>query len=417
MKITSLETIRNAEYPALIWVRVNTDEDISGLGETSFGVEAVEAFIHTEIAPYLIGKDPTHIDAHWDAVRKFARADMTRNTEIRALAALDVAYWDIFGQSTKLPIYRLLGGPARERIRIYNTCAGYRYVVRRSRDGETYTGSGEKSLNLSGNLADGTDDEGPYEDLRAFLNNADDLAESLLSEGITAMKIWPFDQFYEETDGQRITLENLKKGLEPFEKIRKRVGNKIQIAAEMHSLWSQPASLRIAKALEDFDLMWIEDPIPMNNMDALADFRSKVNIPVCASETIATREAFREMFERNATDIAMLDVTWCGGISEAKKIATMAETYKLPIAPHDCTGPVTLMAGLHLNINVPNAFIQETVRSYNTGWYPKIVDRMPDIRDGYAYAPTDPGLGMALRPEFFTHPETTIQTSDASTIA
>ena len=230
------------------------------------------------------------------------------------------------------------------------------------------------------------------------------------------MKIWPFDQFYEETDGQRISLENLNKGIEPFEKIRKRVGNKIQIAAEMHSLWSQPAILRIAKALEQFDLMWIEDPIPMNNMDALADFRSKVSIPVCASETLATREAYREMFERNATDIAMLDVTWCGGISEAKKIATMAETYKLPIAPHDCTGPVTLMAGLHININAPNAFIQETVRAYNTSWYPKIVDRMPDIRDGYAYAPTEPGLGMALRPEVFTDPLTTIRTSDATTI-
>jgi galactonate dehydratase len=413
MKITGIDTILNAEYPGLIWVQVRTDQGITGLGETTFGVEAVDAFVHSEVASYLIGRDPFEIDAHWNNLRNSTRADLTRSTEIRAMSAIDVALWDILGQATGQPIHTLLGGAARDRVLIYNTCAGYRYGVRKSESGEDYTaGSGETSLNLSGNIASGGD-EGPYEDMRAFLNNADDLAESLLSEGITAMKIWPFDQFYDETDGQRISLENLKRGLEPFEKIRKRVGNKIQIAAEMHSLWSMPAILRIAHALEDFDLMWIEDAIPMNNMDALADFRSKIDIPVCASETIATREAFREMFERRATDICMLDITWCGGISEAKKIATMAETYKLPVAPHDCTGPVTLMTGVHLAINLPNGFIQETVRAYNTGWYPTLVDRMPEIEYGYVYAPTAPGLGMALRPEVFTDPRTTLRKSNA----
>ena len=416
MKITSIDTILNAEYPALIWVQIHTDDGVTGLGETSFGVEAVEALIHADFAPYLIGKDPLHIEAHWTNIRNMTRADLTRSAEMRAISAIDVALWDIFGQATGQPIHQLLGGPSRERVMIYNTCADYRYGMRTSGSGEDYTtDSGETALNLSGNVAQ-SGDEGPYEDMRAFLNNADDLAESLLSEGITAMKIWPFDQFYDETDGQRISLENLKKGIESFDKIRKRVGNKIQIAAEMHSLWSMPAILRIAHALEEYDLMWIEDAIPMNNMDALADFRSKVNIPICASETIATREAFREMFERRATDICMLDITWCGGISEAKKIATMAESYKLPVAPHDCTGPVTLMAGVHLAINLPNGFIQETVRAYNSGWYPTIVDRMPDIEFGEVAAPTEPGLGMALRPEVFTDPRTSIRKSDAKTI-
>jgi len=188
VKITSIDTILNAEYPALIWVQIHTDDGVTGLGETSFGVEAVEALIHADFAPYLIGKDPLHIEAHWTNIRNMTGADLTRSAEMRAISAIDVALWDIFGQATGQPIHQLLGGPSRERVMIYNTCAGYRYGMRTSGSGEDYTAdSGETALNLSGNVAQ-SGDEGPYEDMRAFLNNADDLAESLLSEGITAMK-------------------------------------------------------------------------------------------------------------------------------------------------------------------------------------------------------------------------------------
>ncbi|MBI4305495.1 MAG: mandelate racemase/muconate lactonizing enzyme family protein [Chloroflexi bacterium] len=252
--------------------------------------------------------------------------------------------------------------------------------------------------------------EGPYNDLDAFHTDAGRLAENLISEGITAMKIWPFDQFYQEAGGNSMSNENLATACEPFRKIRKAVGNRIEIAAELHGLWNVPTAIRIAQALEEFDVMWVEDPIPMNNMLALADFKSKIRQPVTASETIAMRESFREMFERRAVDICMLDITWCGGLTEARKIASMAASYKLPVAPHDCTGPVNLMAGIHLSIHAPNARIQEIVRAFNTGWYPKIVEGMPRIENGSALAPTRPGLGMSLKKSFLSDPETTVRT-------
>jgi L-alanine-DL-glutamate epimerase-like enolase superfamily enzyme len=418
MKITKLKTLTNTEYPQLIWVQVETDEGLTGLGETSFGIAAVEEFIHAELSPYLLGQDPLMIEAHWEAVRARGRSHMARNVEIRALSAVDVALWDIFGQSADMPLHRAMGGTFRDRIRVYNTCANYHYAVRRP----PAAGSGARSKGAragrprsrsgvyTGEPETGGS-EGPYNDLDAFLTRADELAESLLSEGVTAMKIWPFDQFYSEAGGNSMSEESLRRACEPFRKIRKAVGSRMEIAAELHCLWNLPTAVRIAQALEEFDVMWIEDPIPMNNMDALADFRSKIRQPVTASETIALRESYREMFEKRAVDICMLDITWCGGLTESRKIAAMAAAYKLPIAPHDCTGPVTLMAGVHLSLHAPNTKIQETVRSFNAGWYPRIVDEMPRIEGGYAYAPARAGLGMALRSSFLKDPDTNVRTS------
>jgi L-alanine-DL-glutamate epimerase-like enolase superfamily enzyme len=226
------------------------------------------------------------------------------------------------------------------------------------------------------------------------------------------MKIWPFDQFVAKTNGQYISLEDLDQGLEPFRKIRQAVGEKMEIMVELHSLWNLPSAIRIAKALEEFKPMWYEDPVRMDNLDALSEFKASTSIPTCASETVATRWAFREMLERHAVSIVMLDVAWVGGLSEARKIATMAEAHHLPFAPHDCTGPVTLMASVHLCMHGPNALIQETVRAFNHGWYPRLVTTLPRIENGYVYAPEAAGLGMALRPEVLERDDLTVRTSD-----
>lgn len=413
LKITSVQTVTNADSPELIWVQITTDEGLTGLGETCFGVSAVDEFVHTEAASYLIGRDPLQIEAHWEAVRARGRSFMARNAEIRGLSAIDVALWDIFGQATDMPIHAAMGGRFRDSIRVYNTCANYNYAVRRPRTREDSTRAfGARRAPYTGKPVKG-DPDGPYNDLDAFLTRADELAESLLSEGITAMKIWPFDQFYEEAGGNWLSNASLRKATEPFRKIRKAVGNKIEIAAELHALWNLPTAIRIAQSLEEFEVMWIEDPIPMNNMAALADFRRKARQPVTASETVAMRESFREMFEAGATDICMFDIAWCGGLTEARKIAAMAAAYKLPVAPHDCTGPVTLMAGIHLAVHAPNARIQEIVRAFNTGWYPGIVDAMPVIENGFARAPVRAGLGMALRKDFLRAKDTVIRSSKA----
>lgn len=392
MKIAALETLHVAEFPNILFVQVHTDAGIVGLGETYRNPEAVAGFIHGTAAAHLLGQNPLEIDRLW---RRMYEASLTyrgRGAEMRGLSAIDIALWDIFGQVTQLPIYQLLGGASRERIRIYNTCAGYGYG--RNISGMPTTGLGEAP-------------RGPYEDYDAFMERADELAESLLAQGITGMKIWPFDQAAAATWGQSISSEDLERGLEPFRKIRRAVGNKMDIMVELHSKWNLPTALRIARALEEFEPAWYEDPIHMDNVGALAQFARATQVPTCASETLATRWAFRELFEAEATHIAMLDVSWTGGISEAKRIATMAETYHLPVAPHDCTGPVTLLASVHLCINVPNALIQETVRAFYTGFYPTLVTALPRIEAGFIYPPEGPGLGTALRPELFTRSDLT----------
>ncbi|MSO73747.1 MAG: mandelate racemase/muconate lactonizing enzyme family protein [Alphaproteobacteria bacterium] len=395
MKITKLETVWLKKQPKLVFLRVHTDEGIIGNGETYETPAALEAYVHNEMAAYLIGKDPLQIDRHWTYFFRAPRLALGKTLEIRALAALDVALWDIFGKSARLPLYQLLGGATRERIRVYNTCAGYEYA------GDTGSGYHATASSPPSNR--------PYEDLYGFLNHADRLAESLLSEGYTQMKIWPFDRFAEASGGRYISLEQLKEGLEPFKKIRAAVGDRMEIALEMHNLWNLPAAIRIAKAAADYNIVWCEDPIPMDDLDALADLRRQANVPICASETIGTRWGFRELFEKRAVDIAMPDITWTGGIGETKRIAAMAEAYSLPVAPHDCVGPLTFVADVHLCMNLPNALVQEVVRAYVSGWYRDLVTELPRIKDGFVYLPEGHGLGTELRREVFERSDAVVR--------
>ena len=137
----------------------------------------------------------------------------------------------------------------------------------------------------------------------------------------------------------------------------------------------------------------------MVNADLLASLRARTSVPICASETLATRRAFREFLQADAVDVVVLDLSWCGGIGEAKKIATLAEAWARPVAPHDCTGPVVLAASVHLALNCPNTLVQETVRAFTSGWYREVMTTLPDIRDGYVYPTNAPGLGTKLQPE------------------
>ena len=391
MKITALETIRNAEFPNLLWLHVHTDEGLSGLGETFFGAQAVEAYLHESVAPQLLGQDPSRID---HIARKLYGYLGFRGSgvETRGNSAIDIALWDLWGKRTAPPVYQLLGGLTRERVRVYNTCAGYRYV--RQRPVQTTDNWG-----LDG-------EEGPYEDLDAFLNRADELALSLLQQGIQAMKIWPFDHAAENNGGLHISSAELRRALEPFEKIRKAVGDKIDIMVEFHSLWNLPTACRIAEAVRPFQPYWMEDPVKMDSLSVVGEYRQRTGLPVTASETLSYRTGYKDLLEAKAVDIVMPDLSWCGGISEAKKIATMVEAHQLPVAPHDCTGPVVLMASSHLSLNAPNALLQETVRAFYTGWYQEIVTTLPIIEEGYLRLEPNPGLGLELLPDFLKRNDT-----------
>jgi L-alanine-DL-glutamate epimerase-like enolase superfamily enzyme len=402
MKITKIETIRIEERPNLIWIQVHTDEGLIGLGETFFGAKAVEAYIHETLAPIVIGRDPLEIDK--------LSADLvgylgfrSSGVETRGNSAFDIALWDIFGKVTGQPIAQLLGGFTRRDIRTYNTCAGTEYIK---------NASGQNTANYA--LKSG--ESGGYDDLNSFMNCADELALSLLEENITAMKIWPFDLAAEKTRGQFIETADLKTTLKPFEKIRNAVGDKMDIMVEFHLMWQLLPAIEIARALRPFDTYWHEDPIKMDSLSSLKRYADASHAPIAASETLASRWAFRDLIETGVAGIFNLDISWCGGLSEARKIASMAEAWHLPIAPHDCTGPVVLCASTHLSLNAPNALIQESVRAFYRTWYRDLVTALPPVNNGRITVPPGAGLGMELNPELDRAFTTYRKTSDASDI-
>jgi galactonate dehydratase len=400
MKITALETLRTQEFSNVLWVRVHTDAGVIGLGETFYGAGAVEAHIHDTLSSRLLGKNPLHVEALNKEMLNLPMAQASTGVETRAASAIDIALWDTFGKVCNQPVHQMLGGLCRDKQRIYNTCAGTRYV---------------RSHNIlpvsNWSLGHAGDSSSPFEDLDGFMNRADGLAENLLENGISAMKIWPFDPAAIENQGLFISAAQMKKAIEPFEKIRKAVGDRMEIMVELHSLWNLPVAKQIARALEPYEPTWFEDPIRMNSPQALAEFANSTHVWTCASETLGTRWAYKEYLDRDAAHVVMADLCWTGGLTEGRKIAAMAETYHRPFAPHDCIGPVGFAAAVHMSFSQPNTLIQESVRAFYRGWYTELVTAVPRIEGGFVYPMEGPGLGVELLPDVFKRSDLLVRRS------
>ena len=252
MRITAIETIRQPDRPAYLWLQVHTDEGLIGLGEAQRGIEATEAVLHGPAAAALLGEDPLDIARHNHRLLDGYLGFNASSAETRAAGAVDLALWDLLGQALGQPISRLLGGAVRDRIPTYNTCAsdGYnrqqnRRIVRR-----------------------GDPPPAEMDDQSWWVHAADELAASLLEDGFTGMKIWPFDPWALETGGTYASAEAITGGLEPFERVRRAHGDRMELLVELHSLWSVPAAQRICAALEPIRPLWIEDPV--RRMDDVA---------------------------------------------------------------------------------------------------------------------------------------------------
>ena len=278
---------------------MHTDQGITGLGETFYGSEAASGHIHQIIAPYLIGKDPRNIESHQARLTGYL-GFVGSSAEVRGRSAVDIALWDILGKSVGLPLCDLLGGRVRSDVKVYNTCAGSNYVQSRPTQGTDNFG-----LDAA---------PGRYEDLRAFLERADELATSLLEMDISAMKIWPFDYAAEASAGQCISPQDLRKGLEPFEKVRGAVGERMDLMAELHSLWNRPSACRIVQALEPLKPLWVEDPVVMDHLGSIAEVARASKCPIAVGETRGMRADYRSLLELNALGLLIMDLSWCGGI-------------------------------------------------------------------------------------------------------
>lgn len=370
MKITKIETIRVGEFPRVLWLRVHTDEGQIGLGETFYGARTAEAAVHELFVPLLLGRDPFEIERHWYNMFRLADHWGYGGAELRAISAIDTALWDVAGQALDRPIYDLLGGASRDRIRVYETGGGPDYQT----------------------------NPVPY-------------VKELLEMGISAMKVGAYPLAH-TGDGYDVSRGEIERVVAPIRTIAAAVGDEMRIAVDGHGFWSLHAASQIAQALEPYPILWLEEMLSPRNVDAHLTLARDTRIPICLSERFVTRYQFREFIERGAAEIVMPDLVWTGGISETKKIAILAETYQLPVCPHDCTGPVNLFACAHICMNIPNAMLMETLRPFLEGWYRQVLSPAPSVVDGYLLAPEGPGLGTQLRSEVLQRSDASIQVSD-----
>lgn len=388
-RIRAIETsIPDDIMPGLMLLRVHTEDGFVGHGETYYAPHAVAALIHDWMARRLLGSDAQAIESHWRFLYERAANFGVRGAELRAISAIDLALWDILGQVCNQPIYRLLGGPVRSRIAVYNSCGNPAYG--RNPGGD----QGWPGYGALGN-------PGPLQDSYLLFHDPCALVEELLAEGYSAVKTWPFDTAAHAHGGMRISLDDLDKALKPLRDIRARFGNRVEIMVDGHGFFMLPAALRIADALREIRPLWLEDVLKMDNIETLAEFRRQSRMPISASEMLLTRPDFARLLETNAADFVMIDPTWAGGISESVRIAHMAQAHNIPITMHDCTGPLTLFSGLHINAAVPGSCFQETVRAHIRTFYKDLIDVNVVIRDGYAELPRGPGLGVRLNADLF----------------
>ncbi len=383
MKITAIESLQWAEYPRLMTVRVHTDTGIIGLGETVDKIPGSKGALHGTIAPLVLGQDALDIEGVWRFVMDNIMYHGFAGAEVRALSALEIALWDIMGKHYNAPLYHLLGGRVRNAIPVYNTCVGF----------------------------------GPNKDYETWHHDAGALAKSLIADGVNAMKIWPFDPYSEKSFGQYISLADIEDGLKPVRQIRDAVGNDMEIGIECHFRWNRASMERIARALEPYNILFIEDVMHAVYPDEIKALSQKTSIPVVGSELLMTRWQYREWLENHTSQILMTDPVWTGGISETRKIASLAETFGVPIVLHNIAGPICHAVAMHLSANIPNLFMCESVRAFYQNYFPVISGYAPSAKNGHMPIPEGPGLGVSLLPEMLERADLTRQISEGEGLA
>lgn len=372
MKITKIESVR-VKGEVFWWVLLHTNNGIVGIGETCHHPDG-EIGILKNLSRFLIGRDPRDIDRIWQDLFDTHWAGWG-GADIRVIAAINIAQYDILGKALGVPIYRLLNGKAQEKLRLYNTSTYYRPI--------------------NGMI--------PEKDIEK-------ISKFFIERGIRAQKIYPYNETARKNGGTYISPADLERCLGWVKRIRDSVGNEMDIAIDFSGMWNLPCAQKIASSLEPYNIMWIEEIIRQDNIQSYATIARETSIPVCVSERLATRYQYRELMETKACDIVMYDLCWCGGISEAKKISDMADTYYIPTAPHGFEGPLSWVAAIQTSMALTNFFILESCYPQYTVKYPHFFKNIPQPVDGFVVAPEGPGLGVEFQEEPFKNGEVIVET-------
>jgi L-alanine-DL-glutamate epimerase-like enolase superfamily enzyme len=231
------------------------------------------------------------------------------------------------------------------------------------------------------------------------------ILDFLLERGTTAMKIYPFS-----APDHYLSNEALDRGMGWIREIREKAGNRMDICVDCWGRFDFPSALRIAKALEPYNIMYLEDAMLMNNARAYARLARETSVPICMSETLATRYEYREFFELEACDVVMYDLSWCGGPAEAKRISDMADAYFLPTSPHTCGGPLMYICSAHLCTALSNFLIMESNYWKYNHQFPYFVNNVPAPKQGFVTPPELPGIGAEIKPELFRSGDAIVET-------
>src|SRR5262249_16521361 len=286
-----------------------------------------------------------------------------------------------------------LGGGVRDQIRVYNTCVEARPVLAQGIRNERHE-------DLSEDWGIGGPPGGEHDDWTASIERPAELAADLLASGITAMKTYTFQRLVPETRGLFITSSQLEENLEPLREIRGTVGDGIDVAVDLASLWPFAPALQIARWLEDFNLLWLEDPVRISSIHEAARLARLIRTPIAGFDYRAGLATYAELINAGALSIVRIDLQWAGGISEALRIAGYADARGLGVVLHDCAGPVQWAAAIHCSLHLRNAMIQESARAYYSHVYPTMVKEVPPVLRGSVAAVNGNGHGAELLPSY-----------------
>jgi len=349
-----------------VWtfVRVYTDKGIVGTGECSSAGPGASGFATKEavlaMKRWLVGQDPMNVGPLYETIRRRGRYGGTSNPPlIFALTGIESALYDIIGKALNVPVYKLLGGKYRDRIRLYADCHA-----------------------------------GESNEPAAYA----DKALQVIEEGYSAVK---FD--VDHTGTGKLDSYNWTVGAREMTHIvrtiqatREAIGYDIDLAIDCHGQFDLPSAITLARAVEDLRLLWLEEPVPAENIDALAQVHASTSTVICTGENQYTRFEFIELLQKQATDVIMPDLAKAGGIMEGKRIADIADAYYVPVAPHNVSSPLGMAAACHVMASVPNFLLLE-FHAREIPWWDDLCDGdKPFVRDGWMAVPERPGLGVEL---------------------
>jgi len=361
MKITDIRTADVQGHGYSTYVRIYTDEGLTGTGECIHGGPGCATII-SRMKSSVIGHDPLDVDRLYETLRRSRVFDgAIAGNIITAITGIEIALWDLAGKVIGVPVYRLLGGKFRDRIRVYCDCHA-------GDDPSNPASYGEK-------------------------------AKELVEQGFTALKFdidSPAHPDKYDTFNHTVSPFELQTAIDRVAAVRDAVGPDIDVAVDMHARCDMHSGIRLARALEKFNLLWLEEPVPPENVDALREVKRSSGTPICVGENIYTRFGFREILEKEAADIIMPDIPKCGGLSECRKIANMAEAYYVPLAPHNVCGPLGTVASCHTCISIPNFLVIEWHWKDHPHWHNLVHTDEPIIQDGYITLSEKPGLGYEV---------------------